>query len=138
MVQISQSSAQVQSYNILARGYYLKSWVWIGEEHDPSFLLFCSPPKATWGHSRPPSSCTEPLSQADCNAEMTACCGQGQRGQLGGARACQISESTALLALQSKRKQCCFCSPGVLQRGSSVKVIIKKSLRERGSVLCVA
>lgn len=99
MVQISQTSAQMQSNNLLGTGYYLKSWICMGEEHDISFLLFFPLSKATWGHSRPPSPCTEPLSRADCNAEITECCGQEQSGQLSGAHTCQVSEPTALLAL---------------------------------------
>lgn len=45
MVQISPNSAQLQSCNLSGRGYYLKSWVWMGEEHDLSFYYFALRPK---------------------------------------------------------------------------------------------
>lgn len=35
-----------------------------------------------------------------------------------------------------KSKQGCFCNPEVLQRGSSTKVILKKSLKEREQTRC--
>lgn len=69
-VQISPSSAQMQIFNLLGREYYLKSWVWMGEEHDISFLLFFSPSKPIWEHPRPFSPGTEPFSWADCNTEI--------------------------------------------------------------------
>lgn len=118
----------------LGREYYLKFWVWLGEEHDIFFLLFCSPFKAIWEHPRPFSPRTEPFSWADCNTEIMECCGQGQRWQLSGA---QIRAPTALFSC-CKSKQGCFCSPRVLQRVSLTKVIIKKILKERGRALCVA